>query len=154
MVIFAVLTVFWLFLTNLTIGVPIVTGLPRLYQQCINSVPIVKNSEKQSKDSQNSKNDDWCTNRHMSTQHPLNTQNPRPRPPNTQSPRQLCHKLHWLPVYSRTGFKLATLCFKSHIMRQPYYLAVGPNLGPIMNLHVLCDHRHNIFFLYHFVTLC
>jgi len=56
---FAVLTVFWLFLTigtvyhssktvkrqsktsKMTIGVPIVTGLPRLYQQCNNSVPIV-----------------------------------------------------------------------------------------------------------------
>jgi len=46
MVIFALLTVFWLFLTNGTlyqssktlkaIGVPIVTGLPRLYQQCTN----------------------------------------------------------------------------------------------------------------------
>jgi len=44
----------------MTIGVPIVTMvtyLPRLYQQCTNSVPIVKNSEKQSKDSQNSKNE-------------------------------------------------------------------------------------------------
>jgi len=40
-----------------TIGVPIVTGLPRLYQQCTNGVQIVKNSQKQSKDSQNSKND-------------------------------------------------------------------------------------------------
>ena len=49
-----------------TIGVPIVTGLPRLYQQC-SSVPIVKNSQKQSKDSQNSNNDHWCANRHMST---------------------------------------------------------------------------------------
>jgi len=47
-----------------TIGVQIVTGLPRLYQQCTNGVPIVKNSQKQSKDSQNSKNDHWCTNRH------------------------------------------------------------------------------------------
>ena len=28
------------------IGVPIVTGLPRLYQQCTNGVPIVKNSQK------------------------------------------------------------------------------------------------------------
>ena len=37
------------------IGVPIVTCLPRLYQQCTNNVPIVKNSEKQSKDSQNKK---------------------------------------------------------------------------------------------------
>ena len=34
-----------------TIGVPIVTGLPRLYQQCTNSVLVVKNSQKQSKDS-------------------------------------------------------------------------------------------------------
>ena len=77
MVIVAILTVFWLFLTNgtlnqssktpKTIGVPIVTGLPRLYKQCTNGVPIVKNSQKQSKDSQNSKNDHWCTNRHMST---------------------------------------------------------------------------------------
>jgi len=80
--------------TNLQkqIGVPIVTGLSRLYQQCTNSqkqskdsqtakmtigVPIVTclprlyqqctNRQKQSKDSQNSKNDPWCTNRHMST---------------------------------------------------------------------------------------
>jgi len=54
--IFAVLTVFWLFLTDgtlyqssktlKTIGVPIVTGLPGLYQQCTNGVPIVKNSQK------------------------------------------------------------------------------------------------------------
>jgi len=43
-----------------TTGVPIVTGLPRLYQQCTNR-------QKQSKDSQNSKNDHWCTNRYMST---------------------------------------------------------------------------------------
>jgi len=51
------------------LGVPIVTGLPRLYQQCNNrpSVPIVKNS-------QTAKNYHWCTNRHMSTQHPPNTQ--------------------------------------------------------------------------------
>ena len=47
--------------TKMTIGVSIVTCLPRLYQPCTNSVP------KQSKDSQNSKNDHWCTNRHRST---------------------------------------------------------------------------------------
>ena len=79
---------------EMTIGVPIVTGLPRLYQQCNNSVPIVKNSQnstkittgvpvltclprltnrvptvyqKQSKDTQNSKSDHCCTNRHSST---------------------------------------------------------------------------------------
>ena len=42
-VIFLLFDCFWLFLT---IGVPIVTGLPRLYQQCTNSVPIVKDSQK------------------------------------------------------------------------------------------------------------
>jgi len=56
MVIFCCLTVFWLFLmirtlyhsskTLETIGVPIVTGLPGLYQQCTNGVQIVKNSQK------------------------------------------------------------------------------------------------------------
>jgi len=46
----------------MTIGVPIVTCLPRLYQQCTNR-------QKQSKDSQNSKNDHWCTiNRHVYTE--------------------------------------------------------------------------------------
>jgi len=54
------------------IGVPIVTCLPKLYQQCTHH-------QKQSKDSQNSKNDHWYTNRHMSTQSPPNTQSPRPR---------------------------------------------------------------------------
>jgi len=54
---------FWLFLTNgtlyqssktlKTIGVQMVTGLTRLYKQCTNGVPIVKNSQKQSKHSQN-----------------------------------------------------------------------------------------------------
>ena len=42
----------------------------RLYQQCTNNVPMVKNSQKQSKtvkNSQNSKNDHWCTNRHRFT---------------------------------------------------------------------------------------
>ena len=58
---------------KMTIGVRIVTGLPRLYQQCTNR-------QKQSKDSQNSKNDHWCTNRHMSTHSPPNTQSPPPRP--------------------------------------------------------------------------
>jgi len=43
--------------------------VPGRYQQRHRGrlVPIVKNSQKQSKDSQNSKNDHWCTNRHMST---------------------------------------------------------------------------------------
>jgi len=30
----------------MTIGVPMVTCLPKVYQQCTNSVPIVKNSQK------------------------------------------------------------------------------------------------------------
>jgi len=63
----------------MTIGVPIVTCLPRLYRQCTNSVPIVKNSQKQSKDSKNSKNNHCCTNRHMSTQSSPNTQSQRNR---------------------------------------------------------------------------
>jgi len=41
--------------------------VPTVYQQCTNNVPIVKKSQKQSKDSQNSINDHWCTSRHMST---------------------------------------------------------------------------------------
>jgi len=94
----------------MTIGVPIVTCLPRLYQPCTNSVPIVKNSQKTVKTAKrtidvpivtgpprlyqictnrqkqsNSKNDHWCTNRHMSTQSPPNTQSPRPRPPSASA---------------------------------------------------------------------
>jgi len=42
---------------KMTIGVPIVTGLPRMYQQCTNR-------QKQSKQH---KNDHCCTSRHMST---------------------------------------------------------------------------------------
>jgi len=97
--------VFWLFLT---IGVPIVTGLPRLYQQCTNR-------QKQSKDSQNSKNDRWCTNRHMSTQSPTNTQSPRPRPPNTRS-------LHLLPVRWRIQYKL---CFIMHSVQCTHWKMPG-----------------------------
>ena len=54
---------FWLFFdewytvpiakTVKTIGVPIVTGLSRLYEQCTNSVPIVKNSQNTVKTAQN-----------------------------------------------------------------------------------------------------
>jgi len=122
---------FWLFLTigtvyqssknsqkivktaKMTIGVPIITCLPRLYQQCTNrqkQSKAVKNCQKQSKDSQNSKkwctnrqrstktvptvyqlsktvkrqskdqNDHSCTNHHMFTQSPPNTHSPRPHP--------------------------------------------------------------------------
>jgi len=47
----------------MTIGTPMVlTVLDDWY-----SVPFVRNNQKQSKDSQNIKNDYWCTNRHMST---------------------------------------------------------------------------------------
>ena len=122
MVIFAVLSVFWLFLTVLdcfwlfltigigtlyqssktvkTIGVSIVTGLLILYQQCTNCQKQSKNSQNSKNDywctnrhmstkttvyqivknSQNSQDDNWCTNRHMSTQSQADTQSPRPRP--------------------------------------------------------------------------
>ena len=43
MVIFAVLTVFWLFLT---VFWPLVYESSQVYQNCTNSVPIVKNSQK------------------------------------------------------------------------------------------------------------
>jgi len=43
---------------KMTIGVPIVTCLPRLYQQYIN---------RQKKTVKPQKNDNWCTNRHMSS---------------------------------------------------------------------------------------
>jgi len=46
---------------------PLVYQSSHVYQDCINSVPIVKNRQKQSKDNQNSKNDHRCINRHMST---------------------------------------------------------------------------------------
>ena len=47
---------------KMTIGVPIVSTktVPTVYQRCTNR-------QKQSEDNQNSKNDHWCTNRHMST---------------------------------------------------------------------------------------
>jgi len=77
---FDCLLTFWLFLTNgtlyqssktlKTISVPIVTThrstktVPTVYQ----SSKTVKNGQRQSKDSQNSKNDHWCTNRHRSTE--------------------------------------------------------------------------------------
>jgi len=75
---------------KMTIDVPIVTCLPRLYQPCTNR-------QKQS----NSKNDHWCTNHHMSTQSPPNTQSPpstsTSTSPNTQSPllRVNCNCLHY-----------------------------------------------------------
>ena len=71
----------------MTIGTPVVifavlTVFDDWYTVGTNSVPIVKiikNSQKTVK-SQNSKNDHWCTNRHMSTQSPPNTQSLRTRP--------------------------------------------------------------------------
>ena len=79
MVIFCCLTVFWLFLTNgtlyqssktlKTIGVQIVTGLPRLYQQCTNrqkqlkTVKTVKTAQKWPLVYQSSHVYQDCTNR-------------------------------------------------------------------------------------------
>jgi len=47
----------------MTIGVPIVTCLPRLYQQCTNGQKQSKTVKRHSKQ----KNDHWCTNRYMFT---------------------------------------------------------------------------------------
>jgi len=41
--------------------------LPTVYQQRTNRQKQSNTVKKKSKDSQNSKNDHWCTNRHMST---------------------------------------------------------------------------------------
>jgi len=53
---------------------PLVYQSSQVYQDCTNSVPTVyqssktvKISQKQSKNSENSKNDHWCTNRYIST---------------------------------------------------------------------------------------
>ena len=58
-----------------SLGRPVTIGTPMVLSVFDDwfSVPFVKNSQKQSKDSQNSKIT-RCTNRHMSTQSPPNTQ--------------------------------------------------------------------------------
>jgi len=53
-----------------TIGTPMVLSVFDDWY----SVSFVKKHSKQSKDSQTAKNDYWCTNRHMSTRSPPNTQ--------------------------------------------------------------------------------
>jgi len=98
-----------------------------LYRHVTIGTPMVKNSQKQSKDSQNSKNDHWCTNRHMSTktvptmyQQCTNRQK-QPKqskdsknskndhwctnrhmstqsPPNTQSPKIAIFTTFWFPL--------------------------------------------------------
>jgi len=55
------------------IGTPMVLSVLGVFDDWY-SVPFVKNSQKQSKDSQTAKNDYWCTNRHMSIQSPPNIQ--------------------------------------------------------------------------------
>ena len=57
------------------------------------------------------------------------------------------HNLHWLPVYSRTDFELATLCFKSHVMRQPDYLAVTlDQYEPLCSLRSSTQHLLSVLF--------
>ena len=58
------------------LGRPVTIGTPMVLSVFGDwfSVPLLKNSQKQSKDSQNSNNHHWCTNRHMSTQSQPNTQ--------------------------------------------------------------------------------
>ena len=53
-------------IANIIIGVPNYQS-SHVYQDCTNSVPFVKNSQKTVKQQ---KNDHWCTNRHISTQSP------------------------------------------------------------------------------------
>ena len=80
----AVFDCFWYSLGRpVTIGTPMVLSV--FGDWC--SVPFVKNSQNQSKDSQTAKNDNWCTNRYMSTQSPPNTQ----RRANAATSRNLHH---------------------------------------------------------------
>ena len=65
---------------------PLVYQSSHVYQDCSNSVPIVKNSQKTVKQQ---KNDHWCTNRHMSTQCPPNTQS-RANAVTLRNPHHMC----------------------------------------------------------------
>jgi len=75
MVIFAVLTVFWLFLVHCWYKVgTVLVDLWRLVHQwfwVFLTIGTVYHSSKTVKRSQNSKNDHWCINRHMSTSQPF-----------------------------------------------------------------------------------
>jgi len=80
MVIFAVwlsFDCFWLLVHCwYSLDRPVTIGTPICFWRLVHCT----NRQKQSKDSQNSKNDHRCTNRHMSTQSPPNTQSLRTRP--------------------------------------------------------------------------
>jgi len=65
-----------------------------VYQDCTNSVPIVKNNQNQSQDSQNSKNNHWCTNRHMSTNTVPTVYQSSKTVKNSQKPVKTA-KMHW-----------------------------------------------------------
>ena len=73
---------------KMTTDVPIVTCLPRLYQQCTN------------RQKQTAKNDHWCADRHMSTQSPPNTQSLRPPSASAEytKPHNRCHC--WRRLYN------------------------------------------------------
>jgi len=136
MVIFAVLTVFWLFLTNgtlyqsaktlKTIVVPIVTGLPRRYQRCTNR-------QKQSKDSQNSKYDHWCTNRHMSI---LDCTNSVPTMYQSSKTVKRQSKQTW-PYYNSSSF--CTVCT---VMSSKLY-----NISSDEELPVVCLQCFSVFYV-------
>jgi len=84
---------------KITIGVPIVTCLPKLYQQC-----TIR--QKQSKDSQTAKNDHWCTNRQMSTQSTPNAQSRT----NATIPRETSITCAWAVATARRPWAGLTLC--------------------------------------------
>ena len=58
------MSAFWLYIDN---------G-PRQFRDCACAVSQCTDRQKQSKTVKQQKNDHWCTNRHMSTQSPPNTQ--------------------------------------------------------------------------------
>ena len=95
----------------MTIGVPVVTGLPRLYQQCTNSVPVVKNSQKTVKTAKMAIGVPIVTCLHKVRRiHNVRVRVRRPRPspcrPNTQSPRALpiIRLIHGITI-NESGFE-------------------------------------------------
>ena len=108
---------------KMTIGVPIITGLPRLYQQCTNR-------QKQSKDSQNSKNHRCCTNRHRST---------KTVPTVYQSSKTVNSKNnHWCTNRHRSTKTIPTVYQSSETVKRQSKQQKSLSLYQLSRLHRVC----------------
>ena len=85
--------------------------------------------QKQSKDSQTAKDDHWCTNHHISTQSPPNTQSPRP--PNIHSAAQTplpCEAFithAWAVATARRPWAGLTVCVYMDVHASGYLLMMS-----------------------------